>query len=200
MALVCVGRRHLVSLSPSFFYYSYTDPRPFELFQLTVIIRIPSGGFSTFGALIIKDFGYANFTAILFQLPTGALQIIAITGSAWFATHYGRKGLTITCIAMLPLIGLIIMLSVPRKYKGVLLFGYYLVQTLAAITPMIYAWSAQNTAGDTKKKTTSAVVFVGMCTGNIIGPLLYNVNDAPEYRPGLIANLVMFALVGALGL
>ncbi|KAF3017883.1 hypothetical protein E8E14_012933 [Neopestalotiopsis sp. 37M] len=176
------------------------DVKTWLWFVLVVAISIPSGGFSTFGALIIKDFGYANFTAILFQLPTGALQIIAITGSAWFATHYGRKGLTITCIAMLPLIGLIIMLSVPRKYKGVLLFGYYLVQTLAAITPMIYAWSAQNTAGDTKKKTTSAVVFVGMCTGNIIGPLLYNVNDAPEYRPGLIANLVMFALVGALGL
>lgn len=161
--------------------------------------RIPSGGFSTFGTLIIKDFGYVNFTAILFQLPTGALQIIMITGSAWLATRYGRKGLTIAGMALLPLTGVILMLAVPRKYKGVLLFGYYLVQCMAGITPMIYAWSAQNTAGDTKKKTTSAVVFVGMCTGNIIGPLLYNVNDAPAYRPGLISNLIMFALVGALG-
>jgi hypothetical protein len=35
-----------------------------------------------------------------------------------------------------------------------------------------------------------------MCTGNVIGPLLYSVDDAPLYRPGLIANLVMFVLVG----
>lgn len=42
---------------------------------------------------------------------------------------------------------------------------------MAGITPMIYNWQASNTAGDTKKKTTSAVVFVGMCLGNVIGPL-----------------------------
>lgn len=38
---------------------------------------------------------------------------------------------------------------------------------LAAITPLIYAWEAQNTAGDTKRKCTSAVVLVGMCAGNV---------------------------------
>jgi hypothetical protein len=39
-----------------------------------------------------------------------------------------------------------------------------------------------------------------MCTGNATGPLLYSVDDAPEYRPGVIANLVMFILTGALSL
>ena len=58
----------------------------------------------------------------------------------------------------------------------------------------------QNTAGDTKKKCTSAVVFVGMCIGNVIGPLLYSVDDAPLYRPGLISNLAMFVLVAIVGL
>jgi hypothetical protein len=92
------------------------------------------------------------------------------------------------------------MLTVPRKHKGVLLFGYYLVSCLAAITPLYYTWHVQNTAGDTKKKCTSAMVFVGMCTGNVIGPLLYSVDDAPEYRPGLISNLIMFILVGVISL
>lgn len=41
---------------------------------------------------------------------------------------------------------------------------------------------------------------MGMCAGNIIGPLLYSTEDAPLYRPGLIANLAMFVLVGILGL
>jgi hypothetical protein len=63
---------------------------------------------------------------------------------------------------------------------------------------MLYAWQAQNTAGDTKKKCTSGVVFVGMCAGNVIGPLLYSTEDAPLYRKGLIADLAMFVLVGAL--
>ncbi len=70
------------------------------------------------------------------------------------------------------------------------------VSCLAAITPLIYAWQAQNTAGDTKKKCTSGMVFVGMCTGNIIGPLLFAPSQAPLYRPGLIAALIMFVTVG----
>ena len=92
------------------------------------------------------------------------------------------------------------MLTVPRKQKGALLFGYYLVSCLAAITPLIYSWHVQNTAGDTKKKCTSAVVFIGMCTGNVIGPLLYSVDDAPLYRPGLVSNLIMFTLVAVVSL
>jgi MFS family permease len=167
---------------------------------LTIVIRIASGGISTFGNLIIKDFGYTNFQAILFNIPFGAIQIVAILGSSWGATRFKRKGLAMACVSILPIIGTVMMLTVPRKHKGVLLFGYYLVSCLAAITPIIYTWHIQNTAGDTKKKCTSAVVFVGMCTGNVIGPLLYSVDDAPLYRPGLISNLVMFTLVGILSL
>lgn len=70
------------------------------------------------------------------------------------------------------------------------------VSTMASITPLIYAWQAQNTAGDTKKKCTSGIVFIGMCAGNVIGPLLYSTEEAPLYRTGLIANLAMFVTVG----
>ncbi|KAI1464165.1 MFS general substrate transporter [Daldinia caldariorum] len=181
---------------------TFTDLKTLLWFILIVAISIASGGISTFGNLILKDFGFTNFDAILFSMPTGAIQVAIIIGSAWVATRISRKGVVITGISCLPTIGSILMLTVPRngKNKGVLLLGYYLVQCLGAITPMVYAWSAQNTGGDTKKKTSSAMMFMGMCTGNVIGPLLYNTKDAPLYRPGLIANLVMFVTVGVLGL
>ncbi|KAI1103629.1 MFS general substrate transporter [Jackrogersella minutella] len=181
---------------------TFMDFKTLLWFILIVAISIASGGISTFGNLILKDFGYTNFNAILFSMPTGAIQVVMIIGSAWVATRIGRKGIVISGLACLPTIGTVLMLTVPRneKNKGVLLLGYYLVQCLGAITPMVYAWSAQNTGGDTKKKTSSAMMFMGMCTGNIIGPLLYNTKDAPLYRPGLIANLVMFVTVGVLGL
>ncbi|KAH9894530.1 MFS general substrate transporter [Xylariomycetidae sp. FL2044] len=181
---------------------TFTDFKTLLWFLLIVSISIPSGGFSSFGNLVIKDFGFTNFDAILFSMPTGVVQIVMILGSAWLATKCSRKGIVITGLSVLPTVGTILMLTVPRNEhnKGVLLFGYYLVQCLGAITPMVYTWSAQNTGGDTKKKTSSAMMFMGMCTGNIIGPLLYNINDAPLYRPGLIANLIMFILVGILGL
>ncbi|KAI1138161.1 MFS general substrate transporter [Hypoxylon sp. FL0543] len=181
---------------------TFTDFKTLLWFILIVAISIASGGISTYGNLILRDFGFTNFNAILFSMPTGVIQVVIIIGSAWLATRIGRKGIVITGLACLPTIGAVLMLTVPRNEhnKGVLLLGYYLVQCLGAITPMVYAWSAQNTGGDTKKKTSSAMMFMGMCTGNIIGPLLYNTKDAPLYRPGLIANLIMFVTVGVLGL
>ncbi|KAF4484949.1 putative transporter [Colletotrichum fructicola Nara gc5] len=179
---------------------TFMDLKTWCWFVLIIAISIASGGISTFGNLIVKSFGYDSFTTILFNIPFGAIQIIAIMGSGWLATKIKRKGVVISMLSVPPAIGSILMLTVPRHEKGVLLFGYYLVSILAAITPIIFTWQVQNTAGDTKKKTTSAVVFIGMCVGNIIGPLLYSVDDAPLYRPGLISNLVMFVLVGIMGL
>lgn len=60
---------------------------------------------------------------------------------------------------------------------------------------MIYSWSAQNTAGDTKRKSTSALVFIGSSAGNIIGPLLFTPDEAPSYSRGLKANVALFCCV-----
>ncbi|KAI0426496.1 major facilitator superfamily domain-containing protein [Xylaria sp. FL1042] len=174
--------------------------------QLHSSLRIASGGIGTFGNLnkssCVGDFGYTNFNAILFNIPFNVIQIVSIVGSAALATKIRRKGLVITLISLLPIIGTVLMLTVPRNghTKGVLLFGYYLVSCLGVITPMIFTWQGQNTGGDTKKKTTTGVVIVGMCAGNIIGPQLFNTKNAPLYRPGLISALVQFSFVGTLGL
>ncbi|KUL86776.1 hypothetical protein ZTR_04772 [Talaromyces verruculosus] len=167
-------------------------------FFAIISISISSGGIGTFGSLIVKSFGFNSFQTILFNIPFGVIQIICILGCGWLATRTQRKGLVIAGLSVLPTVGAIMMLTVPRSQKGVLLFGYYLVSCLAGITPMLYAWQAQNTGGDTKKKCTSAMVFVGMCAGNVIGPLLYSTNDAPLYRTGLVADLAMFITVGVI--
>lgn len=123
------------------------DPKTYLWFLIIVSISIPSGGISTFGSLIVKDFGYSSFTTILFNVPFGVIQVLVIIGSAALANKWKRKGLVISLTAILPTAGTIILLTVPRKQKGVLLFGYYLVSCLAGITPMIYTWHVQNTAG-----------------------------------------------------
>ncbi|KAK3947107.1 putative MFS transporter [Pseudoneurospora amorphoporcata] len=118
---------------------------------------ITSGGIGNFGNLIVKSFGYSSFETILFNIPFGVIQVVAVVGTGWLATRFQRKGLVIAGVSVLPMIGTILMLTVSREHKGVLLFGYYLVSCMAAITPLIYAWQAQNTGGDTKKKCTKAV-------------------------------------------
>ncbi|KAI0144604.1 MFS general substrate transporter [Xylariaceae sp. FL1272] len=179
-----------------------TDLKTWVWFVSMLSVSIASGGISSFGNLIVKSFGFSEFNTILFNIPFGVIQFGSIVGSAALATRYRRKGLVLAGVSVLPTVGTVLMLAIRRndKNKGVLLFGYYLVSCLGAITPLIYTWSAQNTGGDTKKKTTTAIMIVAMCTGNIIGPQLFNTKDAPLYRSGLVACLVQFVFVGALGL
>ncbi|PNP61514.1 hypothetical protein FNYG_13801 [Fusarium nygamai] len=151
---------------------SILDLKTWCWFFLVITISIPSGGISTFGSLIVKSFGYNKFQTILFNIPFGAVQMCAIIGSGWLATKLGRKGPIIMLLCITPIISV---------YPG--------------ITPLIFAWEAQNTAGDTKRKVTTGVMFVGLCTGNVVGPLLYSTDQAPLYRKGLISNLCMFILV-----
>ena len=66
------------------------------------------------------------------------------------------------------------------------------------LAPLIYSWSSQNTAGDTKKKSVSALVFIGSSAGNIIGPLLYTPPEAPEFSRGHRINLALFISIIAL--
>ncbi|KAK5631687.1 hypothetical protein RRF57_007401 [Xylaria bambusicola] len=138
--------------------------------ELTYSQRIASGGIGTFGNLTIKDFGYTDFNAALFNIPFGVIQVVSIIASAALAAKIRRKGLVIALANLVPITGTILMAT------------------------------GQNAGGDTKKKTTTGVMIVGMCLGNIIGRQSFNTRDAPLYRPGLISALVQFSFVGTLGL
>jgi hypothetical protein len=60
---------------------------------------------------------------------------------------------------------------------------------------MIYSWSGQNTGGDTKRKVTTGVLFIGASAGNIIGPHLYTPEEAPRYYRGIRSNLALFVVI-----
>jgi len=110
-------------------YETFLDVKTYMWFFLILSISIPSGGISTFGNLVVKSFGYTAFEAILFNIPFGVIQIIAILGGGWIATKIKSKGWTIVMFTIPPVVGTIIMLTVHRDKKGVLLFGYYLVRS-----------------------------------------------------------------------
>lgn len=165
-------------------------------------ISVPSGGISTFGPLIIRAFGYSSFETILFNIPFGAVQLVATMGGAWVATKIGMKGPVLAVLSLPPIAGCVMLLFLPRSAsaKAPLLVAYYLISVYPGITPLIYSWSAANTAGETKKKVTTGMLFVFQCAGNVLGPNLYTTEEAPLYRRGLLSNLALFiVLIGLYG-
>ena len=124
-------------------------------------------------------------------------------GGAFVATKIHRKSPVLAFLSIPPIIGCVMLLALPRgaSHKGPLLVAYYLISVYPGITPLIYSWSAANTAGETKKKVTTGALFMFQCAGNVVGPTLYTTEEAPLYRRGLISNLVLFiVLVGLYGI
>ncbi|KAI6382248.1 hypothetical protein MCOR25_000836 [Pyricularia grisea] len=173
------------------------DPKTWLWFSTMFIISVPSGGISTFGPLIIGSFGYDRFTTILFNIPFGAIQMVATLGGAWLADKIKMKGPVLMLLCIGPIAGCAILLATTREAadRGLNLFAYYIISFYPGISPLIYSWSGQNTGGDTKRKVTTAMIFIGSNAGNILGPLLFTTEEKPGYRRGLLANLIMFALL-----
>jgi hypothetical protein len=173
------------------------DPKTWIWTALLTAVSIPSGGITTFGPLIVRSFGFSSFQAILFNMPFGAVQIIATLGGAFAATHWKVKSPFLAALCVPPIIGLSILYSVSHDpgNRGVLLFAYYITSVYPAISPMIYSWSGQNTGGDTKRKVTTGVLFIGASAGNIIGPHLYTPEEAPRYYRGIRSNLALFVVI-----
>jgi Major Facilitator Superfamily len=163
-------------------------------------ISVPSGGVSTFGPLIIQAFGYDQFSTILLNIPFGAVQLIATLGGAWVATKIRRKSPVLACLSIPPIIGCVMLLVLPRgaSHKGPLLVAFYLISVYPGITPLIYSWSAANTAGETKKKVTTGTLIVFQCACNVVGPTLYTTEEKPRYARGLRSNLALFVVLIAL--
>jgi predicted MFS family arabinose efflux permease len=166
-------------------------------FALLFAISIPSGGISTFGPLIVQSFGFDPFSTMLFNIPFGAVQLIATLGGAFAATKLKRKGPVIAALCVPPIIGCVILMMFPHspENKATLLVGYYLISVYPGIIPLIYGWSSQNTAGDTKRKCNNAVLFIGQSVGNVIGPQLYTPAEKPGYARGLRSNLALYVVI-----
>ncbi|KAM4065711.1 major facilitator superfamily protein [Hirsutella rhossiliensis] len=184
------------------FYDALRDVKTWLWFAMMFCISVPSNGLSTFGPLIIKSFVSDPFHTMLFNVPVGILHVISVSSSAYLSMRWKFKGPVIIALCAPPLIGLAILFHFPHDeaHRAVLLTGYFFLSTFTGITPLIYAWSSQNTAGDTKRKTTSAIVFIGASAGNVVGPLLFRPDDAPEFTLGIRLNIRFFAAISLLAI
>ncbi|KAF9871330.1 allantoate permease [Colletotrichum karsti] len=176
---------------------SLKDVKTWIWFSLVFSISIPSGGISTFGPLIVQSFGFDSFQTILFNIPFGFVQLVSTVGGSWIATKFHKKGPVIVGLCIPPIIGCVMLMVLPNSAskRAARLVGYYLISVYPGITPLIYSWSAANTAGDTKRKCTSAALFIGQSVGNVIGPLLYKPSEAPKYTRGLTSNLALYCVI-----
>lgn len=110
-------------------YYLVCKVQPSGNNALLTRTRIPSGGITTFGPLIVESFGFDQLNTILLNVPFGAVQLIATMGGAWLATFWKMKSPVLALLCLPPIAGCCMLLNIPHdgSHKGPLLVGYYIV-------------------------------------------------------------------------
>ncbi|KAM0513495.1 hypothetical protein ACHAPE_007757 [Trichoderma viride] len=175
------------------------EPKTYLWIAMAMLLNVGASVTNTFGPLILNGLVTDKYMTSLLNMPFGALQIIVILLASFLAQKARVKG-PILMFFMIPVVaGLAVLYSVPRdnSAKAALLVGYYLLAFLFGGNPLIVTWIVGNTAGTTKKSAIMSVYNAASAAGNIVGPLLFNANDAPAYKPGLRACLAIFVALVA---
>ncbi|CEQ40197.1 SPOSA6832_01764 [Sporobolomyces salmonicolor] len=185
-------------------------------------LKIWGGGVTAFGARIVSSFGYDSLTTIAIQIPGGAFTCVSIYLFTYLAGKWKNSLTWLIPLSCLPVVtGAAIIWGASWKYRGVPLFGYYLLPCFGAPYVLLLALSAQNVAGSTKKALSAGAIFVGYNVGKcvlclfvlavwlvlieppvtpIIGPYLVFTEEKPiKYRSTWISIIVCMGVTSGTG-
>lgn len=133
------------------------DPKTWLLFALMLIISVPNSAVTSFTSILIKSFGYTSQTALLLNMPCGAVQIITTLSTAWWADRRRARMLPFVATLLPSVVGFALLVaysgtaSQNKANKGPLLAGILLAQTFITGIAFLYSWSSSNVAGSSKR-------------------------------------------------
>lgn len=125
----------------------------------------------------------------------GVIIAISILTCVYLNDYFSSRGAQTRCyfilLFLLPNIaGAFGLRFLPESNQAGRLVSYYLTGPYNAAFCLILSMTTANTAGHTKKVLTNAVIFLGYCTGNIVGPFFYLSSQAPRYELGIWSMIV----------
>ncbi|KAL2005119.1 hypothetical protein VTN00DRAFT_2969 [Thermoascus crustaceus] len=186
------------------------DPKTYLWLSMSLLLNVGAAVTNVFGPLILDGLGFNKSITSLLNMPFGAVQVLVILLASYAAQKVRLKSPVFIALIGPVITGVVMLYALPHgststtnntRNQPALLAAYYLLATLFGSNPIIVSWIMGNTAGATKKSVIMAIYNAGSSAGNIIGPLLFNSDDAPAYRPGLRAVLgINVALVVVIAL
>ncbi|OSS53969.1 hypothetical protein B5807_01780 [Epicoccum nigrum] len=164
-----------------------TDPQLYLMILAVVLLSVSSGVVTTYSATLIRNLGYSPKRAALMNTPSGAISIFFTLLVGLGIRAQSNRWLWILLCILPAILGGALMSFLPLSNRTGCLAGIYLVNAVVAPLPVLYAWTAANVSGATKRAFAAAVVSGSFSVGNIIGPQTFQAKDAPGYRPAKLA-------------
>ncbi|KAH6988963.1 major facilitator superfamily domain-containing protein [Ilyonectria sp. MPI-CAGE-AT-0026] len=185
--------------SDKFKWYQCTeallDLKTWGLFLIQLCSQIANGGVHSFGSIVIKGFGFSTLNTLLVQMISFVFQfvfvLLATGGSTWLhntRTYWMAWNLGVS------IVGAAMVRQISSENIWARFMGYCLTVAYSANFPLTLAMSSGNFGGFTKKTTVNAMIFIGYCAGNIIGPQLFFDDEAPSYPSGFLAMMICYGV------
>ncbi|KAJ4397822.1 hypothetical protein N0V93_002059 [Gnomoniopsis smithogilvyi] len=182
------------------------DPQVWLLFLFVLLNETINGGYANFGKLIIKGVVHGSLQTTALGIPQGGFQVMWILSGTYIASRFRNARTTVMAVYIIPTIigtGLMGWLDRTSHANNVgVLMGYYISGSYVASLVLALQMPATNLGGYTKRTTSSALVFLAYCAGNIIGPHAFLDQESPTYPTGckLIIACAAAQMCVALGL
>ncbi|KAF5646560.1 allantoate and ureidosuccinate permease [Fusarium sp. NRRL 25303] len=168
------------------FWEAILDMKTWLLFLFALTSNSPNGGLSAFQGLIIKGAGFSTLDTTLYQMPSGAVQLVACVLACWGASVIKNSRIPIMLLGLVPfLAGVLGLHFLPHSDAYARLACLWMSFSYTATWTLSMSVSMANTAGHTKKITTNALLLIGYCLGNFVGPFFFKSNQAPQYELGV---------------
>ncbi|KAF4971633.1 hypothetical protein FZEAL_9793 [Fusarium zealandicum] len=162
------------------------DLKTWLLFTFAVTSNSPNGGLSAFQGLIIKGAGFSTLDTTLYQMPSGAIQLVSCLIACYCATKYKNCRILIMILFLLPfLAGVLGLHLLSQDNPWGRLACLWVTFTYTASGTLNMSVATANTAGHTKKITTIAMLLIGYCVGNFVGPFFFRTEQEPWYPLGV---------------
>lgn len=171
---------------------AFRDPRTYLFFLWSIFLNIPDGGVQAFGSIVVTSFGFNNRRALLLDMPAGIASVSANLIFCNLSDRYMDRTLFASLALAIPMIGCIMLSTIPLSAAPALLVGYYLISCALAGWGLGMSLISANTVGYTKKLTVNGLQILAYAGGNWIGPQCYFAREAPVYLTGKILSAVFY--------
>ncbi|CAK7896327.1 allantoate permease [[Candida] anglica] len=180
------GNRHFKKHQ---FIEALTDYKTWLIFLFGLANNIPNGGMTNFGNILLtEDLGYTARESLLMQMPSGAVEVVGCIGLAYISTFVNSRMLLAfigTALTVMAQCFLAFGKSSKLQMAGYCLYALGPIGFICMLSVV-----ASNVAGHTKKVTTNAILLIGYCTGNLVGPQTFLAQQAPSYHGAKVAIVI----------
>lgn len=157
-------------------------------------IGMINGALGGYYSALLRGFGWSPIQTVRYQLPSGAVQLVASCIAGYLASRFRNVTIIIILVlAAFAVAALVGFTTIPAKDKWALTSCVWIVNAYGGAIVLNWAIVAANFAGHTKRSTINGINFVAYWGGNFAGPFVFNPAEAPRYRT---ATMVLGIMLG----